>query len=90
MGRLKHRTVPGCSYFVTTKAAGNISLFRVEQIAEIVVAKLFEYRDRGAYLPHEFVLMPNYLHLLVTPCDSTTLEKAMQLIKGGVLMRFTS
>ena len=27
--------------------------------------------------------MPNHLHILLTPGESTTLEKAMQLIKGG-------
>ena len=27
--------------------------------------------------------MPNHLHVLLTPSDTTTLEKAMQLIKGG-------
>ena len=27
--------------------------------------------------------MPDHLHLLLTPGDDTTLERAMQLIKGG-------
>jgi putative transposase len=83
MARLQHLTAPGCTYFVTTKAVQNVALFRVHQIAEIVVAKLLHYRDAGAYLLHEFVLMPNHLHLLLTPNHSTTREKAMQLIKGG-------
>ena len=83
MGRLRHRTAIGCTYFVTTKAAQSIALFQVQEIAEIVIAKLLHYRMAGAYLLHEFVLMPNHLHLLLTPTDSTSLEKAMQLIKGG-------
>jgi putative transposase len=41
------------------------------------------YKDRGAYLLHEFVIMPNHLHLLLTPAQATRLEKAVQLIKGG-------
>jgi putative transposase len=44
---------------------------------------MLEYRNRGAYLLHEFVVMPNHLHLLLTPGGETSLEKAMQLIKGG-------
>jgi len=44
---------------------------------------MLEYRERGAYLLHEFVVMPNHLHLLLTPSDETSLEKAIQLIKGG-------
>jgi len=83
MGRLHHRTVIGCTYFVTTKVAQNTALFQVHEIAEIVIGKLLHYRMAGAYLLHEFVLMPNHLHLLLTPTDATSLEKAMQLIKGG-------
>jgi putative transposase len=83
MGRLHHRTAIGSTYFVTTKAAQSIAVFQVREIAEIVIAKLLHYRMAGAYQLHEFVLMPNHLHLLVTPAGSISLEKAMQLIKGG-------
>ena len=83
MGRLQHRTANGCTYFATTKAAQNIALFQVHEIAEMVIAKLLQYRMAGAYRLHEFVLMPNHVHLLLTPTDATSLEKAMQLIKGG-------
>jgi putative transposase len=83
MGRLQHRTAPGCTYFVTTNAWANRSLFRVTETAEIIIEVLLRYRAAGAYLLHEFVLMPNHLHLLLTPGKTTTLEKAMQLIKGG-------
>lgn len=82
MGRLAHHTGPGWSYFVTTKAFQSGFLFQVEQTARIVVAKLLEYRDKGNYLLHDFVLMPNHLHLILTP-TGVSLEKAMQLIKGG-------
>jgi putative transposase len=83
MGRLTHRTMPGWTYFVTTKAWQSVSVFQVQEIAHIVVGKVMEYRNKGNYLLHEFVLMPNHLHLILTPADSVTLEKAMQLIKGG-------
>ncbi len=83
MGRLTHRTLPGATYFVTTKAWQSTSVFQVHEVAEVLIAKLLEYQQRGNYFLHEFVLMPNHLHLLLTPAASTTLEKAMQLIKGG-------
>ena len=83
MGRLKHRTAPGWTYFVTTKTWENRSVFQVPAVADIVVQKLISYREQGAYLLHEFVIMLDHLHLLLTPRDSVTLEKAMQLIKGG-------
>jgi REP element-mobilizing transposase RayT len=63
MGRLTHRSKPGWTYFVTTKAAQNISVFQVKEEADIVIAKMLECRSKGNYLLHDFVLMPNHLHL---------------------------
>src|SRR6267143_4166704 len=83
MGRLTHRTSPGSTYFVTTKAWQSMFVFQVHDVAEILIRKLLEYRSKGSYLLHEFVVMPDHLHLLLTPTASATLEKAMQLIKGG-------
>ena len=83
MGRLQHRTAPGCTYFVTTKTWANRSLFRVPENAEIAIEVLLRHRATGAYLLHEFVLMPDHMHLLLTPGPTTTVEKVMQLIKGG-------
>ena len=83
MSTPKHRTAPGTSYFVTTKCWQGRSLFRLPEIAEIILETLFVYRDRAAYLLHEFVVMPDHLHLMLTPGPATSLEKAIQLIKGG-------
>jgi putative transposase len=41
---------------------------------------LDSYRGKG-YLLHEYVLMPEHFHMLITPRAS--LEKAIQLVKGG-------
>jgi putative transposase len=83
MGRLIHRTSPGSTYFVTTKCWQNVAVFQVTEVANIAVEKLLEYRGKGNYLLHEFVVMPNHLHLTLTPANSISLEKAIQLIKGG-------
>jgi len=83
MGRLAHHTNTGWTYFVTTKSFQSTSLFQVQQTAEIIISKIREYRDRKDYLLHDFVLMPNHLHLILTPAPGVSLEKAMQLIKGG-------
>ncbi len=65
MGRLRHRTAPGFTYFVTTKTWQNRAIFQVPEIAAILLKSiLLHYRDKGAYLLHEFVVMPNHLHLL--------------------------
>jgi putative transposase len=46
---------------------------------------LLHYRQQRRYLLHEFVVMTDHFHLLITPTES--LERAMQLIKGGFSYR---
>lgn len=83
MGRLTHRTTPGFTYFVTTNSWQNRVVFGVPETAKILLECLVRYRNEGHYVLHEFVVMPNHLHLMLTPTSNTTLEKAMMLIKGG-------
>ena len=83
MSTPKHRTAPGTSYFVTTKCWEGRAIFQVPQNSEILIEAIFRYRDSGAYRLHEFVVMPDHLHLILTPSVTTSLEKAIQLIKGG-------
>jgi putative transposase len=78
-----HRTAPGASYFVTTRCWQGRSLFQMTEVADVLPSALLHYRDSVAYLLHEFVIMPEHLHLILTPASQTSLEKAMQLIKGG-------
>ncbi len=42
---------------------------------------LLQYRLQRKYLLHEFVVMPDHVHLLITP--TFTLDRAIQLIKAG-------
>src|SRR5258705_13793084 len=78
-----HRTAPGASYFVTTKCREGRNAFQVPEIAEILLNTLFHYRDSEGYLLHEFVIMPDHLHLILTPNLQTSLEKDVEVIKGG-------
>src|SRR5580698_9898070 len=83
MSRLTHRTTPAGTYFVTTGAWQKTPVFQVAEIADIVVRRILACRDQGSYRLHEFILMPNHLHLLLTPGPNCSLEKAIMLIKGG-------
>src|SRR5258705_5314889 len=83
MSKLRHRVLPGSTYFVTTSTWERRELFRVAEVAEILVRRILVCRDKGAYQLHEFVVMPDHFHLLMTPGATTKLEKARQLIKGG-------
>jgi putative transposase len=70
-------------YFATTDSWERHALFVNTQLANIVVEKIAACRDRGFYKLHAFVLMPDHMHVLITPSAETTIEKAMQMIKGG-------
>jgi len=83
MSRPKHRTNPAATYFVTTNTWQRRALFSNPSIAEVVERKLFEYRDKGCYLVHSYVVMTEHAHVILTPGPTTTLEKVVQLFKGG-------
>ena len=73
------------SYFITSASYQKIAVFQTDRMAGLLLNVLFRYRDQGKYLLHEFVVMPDHIHLILTPTD--TVEKAMQLIKGGFSFR---
>lgn len=78
--------VPG-TYFVTSRTWESRALFTQEARCHVFVETLFHYRNEGAFQLHAFVLMPDHFHLLLTPGVSASLERAVQLIKGGSARR---
>ncbi len=74
-------------FFVTTVTWKRVPIFRVEGRARLMIDVLLEYRDQRKYLLHEFVVMPDHLHLLLTPAPDISLERAIQFIKGGYSFR---
>ncbi len=80
----RQQTASGQTYFVTSQTWQRRALFRNEKWAELFLETLHSYRGR-AYLLHEYVLMPEHFHILMTP--SVTLERAVQFIKGGFSFR---
>ncbi|HZC23123.1 MAG TPA: transposase [Candidatus Binatia bacterium] len=74
-------------FFITTITAQRLPLFRCEANAKILIETLAHYRDSGKFLLHEFVVMPDHVHLLITPAEAISLERAMQFIKGGFSFR---
>jgi REP-associated tyrosine transposase len=83
MARPKHRIHPSATYFITTDTWQRRSLFRNTAVASIVEEAIFRYRDQGRYLVHHYVVMPDHIHVILTPGTSSTLERCVQLIKGG-------
>jgi putative transposase len=80
----EHATNYGQTYMITTETWGRRALFRADRWAALLLDTLYHYRGT-AYLLHAFVVMPDHIHVLITP--RTSLEKAVQFIKGGFSYR---
>jgi putative transposase len=52
-----------------------------------LVRVLYEYRAQGKYRLHEFVVMPDHVHVVLTVGPELSIEKAVQFIKGGFAFR---
>src|SRR5713226_9053165 len=75
------------TFFVTSTTAGRRALLQSDRMAQLLVDVLAENRRKRRFLQHEFVIMPNHFHLLLTPAAEIPLEKALQFIKGGFSYR---
>jgi putative transposase len=75
------------TYFITASTYLKQQLLQSEGTALLFIDVLYHYRGQGKYLLHEFVVMPDHFHLLITPGLQVTLERAMQFIKGGYSYR---
>jgi putative transposase len=75
------------TYFITTNAFSGQALFQSERVANLLLATFLEYRKQKRFLLHEFVIMPNHLHVILTTTVGITLERSVQSIKGGFSFR---
>ena len=75
------------TFFVTSATDGRRALLQSDRMAQLLVDVLAENRRQKRFLLHEFVVMPNHFHLLLTPSAEIPLEKAVQYIKGGFSFR---
>ena len=75
------------TFFATTKTAAGRRLLQSERNAMLFIDVLRSYMAAGKFEVHDFVVMPDHVHLLLTVRGEMTIEKAMQLIKGRFSFR---
>ena len=75
------------TFFVSSSTAGGRKILQSDRMAELLVAVLRENRERQRLEIHEFVIMPDHVHLLLTPAEDISLEKCLQYIKGAFSYR---
>jgi len=71
------------TYAVTILAYERRRHFLVPANADLFIATLFRYRDQGKFKLHGFVIMPDHVHVLITPAIDQSTSRCIQLIKGG-------
>jgi len=75
------------TFFVTTKTWQGQPLLQSDRNATLLIDVLRSCVRAGRFQLHDFVIMPNHVHLLLTPAGDVTIEKALQFIKGGFSFR---
>jgi len=78
----RHGNIVG-TYFVTSRTWESRRLFVSDSFCDVFVGALLRYRDAGAYMLHDFMLMTEHFHVLLTPARDKSLERVVQYIKGG-------
>ncbi len=68
-------------FFISVTAWQRRPIFLAEPNSKRLLDLLFRYRDEGKYLLHEFAVMPDMFHALLTPTESS-LEQAVESITG--------
>ena len=70
------------TFFISTQTLNRRRLFQVGANCQLLFDTLQHYRREGHYKLHAFVIMPDHIHLLLTP-QEIPIERAVMLIKGG-------
>jgi putative transposase len=78
---------PSRTFFVTTNTSMGRALLQSERNATLLIDLLRSHVAAGKFQLHDFVIMPDHVHLLITVSGNSTIEKAMQFIKGGFSYR---
>jgi len=75
------------TFFVSSKAVQGRALLQSDRHAMLLIDTMRSYVNARKFVIHDFVVMPNHLHVLITVDNMMSIEKAMQLIKGGFSYR---
>jgi len=75
------------TFFISATTWGGRNLFQTARMAALFLDVLRDNRAKGRFQLHEFVVMRNHFHALITPASEVSLEKTVQYIKGGFSFR---
>jgi len=62
-------------------------ILQSNRLCELLLDVIRQNRSKERLQVHEFVIMTDHVHLILTPAPLVSLEKAMQFVKGGFSYR---
>ncbi len=71
------------TYAITLSCFQHHRHFQLPANAQLFLDTISRYRSLGRFQIHGFVVMPDHVHLLVTPAVDQSTSRVVQLIKGG-------
>jgi putative transposase len=71
------------TFAITAVAHDRRRIFQRTANADLMLNTLSRYREQGRFRLHAFVIMPDHIHVLITPAHDHSIERCVQLIKGG-------
>jgi len=75
------------TFFATTKTSQGRPLFQSERNATLMIDVLRSYVAAGKFRLHDFVIMPNHVHLLLTEPEHGDPSEVMKALKQGFARR---
>ncbi|MGB9235827.1 MAG: hypothetical protein WCC04_15565 [Terriglobales bacterium] len=75
------------TFFVTSETAQPKTVFQSAAAADLFMDVLLGYRHEQKYLLHEFALIPERFHALLTPAPLVPLERVLHFIKAEFSFR---
>jgi putative transposase len=84
MGRLR---IPLQTFFVNASCWESRDLLEPSHMSDLLLDLLLQFRLEKRFLLHEFVVMPNHLHLLLTLPSGNPIAAAVREVKDGFSFR---
>jgi putative transposase len=79
--RKKRELIEGATYHVTSRTNDKVRIFDRKQGQKIMILTLGEAKKKYGFRLHNFCIMPNHIHLLISPTNGTSLSRILQWIK---------
>jgi len=75
------------TFFSTALTYERRNFLQKDAFANLLIEIMIRYREEGRFLLHEFVVMREHFHLLLTPAPGARIQDSMRLIKGNFAHR---